>query len=269
MDPELGLIGRTSVWEASQGPVEWTVLERGSGLSRGVPRGGEDRGLGEVKPCRKREARGRFSFGGSTYFFSSSLLLPSPLWDPPDAWRGPLPKQILYSRTELSTPGGAKPHRPLVLRSRDFQEAQRHLVGAWAPQRNYTETLPLLERDAALTSSFPGQRTWGTRSAHPGLAPFFPHPAIALASRRPQRGHRGPPVPREMFQAFPGDYDSGSRCSSSPSAESQYLSSVDSFGSPPTAAASQVSSGGLRCCFVVYKFFEVKGGGGNQFPFPR
>ncbi|XP_024624331.1 protein fosB isoform X2 [Neophocaena asiaeorientalis asiaeorientalis] len=42
-----------------------------------------------------------------------------------------------------------------------------------------------------------------------------------------------------MFQAFPGDYDSGSRCSSSPSAESQYLSSVDSFGSPPTAAASQ------------------------------
>lgn len=48
-------------------------------------------------------------------------------------------------------------------------------------------------------------------------------------------------MPREMFQAFPGDYDSGSRCSSSPSAESQYLSSVDSFGSPPTAAASQVS----------------------------
>nr|KAF6281876.1 FosB proto-oncogene, AP-1 transcription factor subunit [Pipistrellus kuhlii] len=42
-----------------------------------------------------------------------------------------------------------------------------------------------------------------------------------------------------MFQAFPGDYDSGSRCSSSPSAESQYLSSVDSFGSPPAATASQ------------------------------
>lgn len=75
------------------------------------------------------------------------------------------------------------------------------------------------------------------------------HSAIALASRRPQRGHRGPPVPREMFQAFPGDYDSGSRCSSSPSAESQYLSSVDSFGSPPTAAASQVSSRSQRCYF--------------------
>ncbi|KAI5933591.1 Protein fosB [Manis javanica] len=42
---------------------------------------------------------------------------------------------------------------------------------------------------------------------------------------------------------FPGDYDSGSRCSSSPSAESQYLSSVDSFGSPPTAAASQECAG--------------------------
>uniref|UniRef100_A0A671EAS8 FosB proto-onco, AP-1 transcription factor subunit n=1 Tax=Rhinolophus ferrumequinum TaxID=59479 RepID=A0A671EAS8_RHIFE len=46
-----------------------------------------------------------------------------------------------------------------------------------------------------------------------------------------------------MFQAFPGDYDSGSRCSSSPSAESQYLSSVDSFGSPPAAAASQECAG--------------------------
>ncbi|XP_074872416.1 protein FosB isoform X3 [Carettochelys insculpta] len=42
-----------------------------------------------------------------------------------------------------------------------------------------------------------------------------------------------------MYQGFPGDYDSTSRCSSSPSAESQYLSSVDSFGSPTAAAASQ------------------------------
>ncbi|XP_068848501.1 protein FosB isoform X3 [Capricornis sumatraensis] len=48
-----------------------------------------------------------------------------------------------------------------------------------------------------------------------------------------------------MFQAFPGDYDSGSRCSSSPSAESQYLSSVDSFGSPPTAAAASQECAGL------------------------
>lgn len=118
-------------------------------------------------------------------------------------------------------------------------------MGAWAPRRNCTETLRLLERDAAPIPSFSGRRTSATRSTYPVLAPFFPHPAIALASRRPQRGHRGPPVPREMFQAFPGDYDSGSRCSSSPSAESQYLSSVDSFGSPPTAAASQVSSYGL------------------------
>ncbi|XP_053908948.1 protein FosB isoform X2 [Cuculus canorus] len=46
-----------------------------------------------------------------------------------------------------------------------------------------------------------------------------------------------------MFQGFPGDYDSGSRCSSSPSAESQYLSSVDSFGSPAAAAAAQECSG--------------------------
>ncbi|KAG5837219.1 hypothetical protein ANANG_G00237000 [Anguilla anguilla] len=43
----------------------------------------------------------------------------------------------------------------------------------------------------------------------------------------------------EMFQGFPGDLDSGSRGSSSPSIESQYLSSVDSFGSPPTTSAPQ------------------------------
>ncbi|XP_048176774.1 protein FosB [Corvus hawaiiensis] len=45
-----------------------------------------------------------------------------------------------------------------------------------------------------------------------------------------------------MFQGFPGDYDSGSRCSSSPSAESQYLSPLDSFGSPAAAAAAQECS---------------------------
>ncbi|KAK7882628.1 hypothetical protein WMY93_028802 [Mugilogobius chulae] len=49
----------------------------------------------------------------------------------------------------------------------------------------------------------------------------------------------GPPW--EMYQGFPGDPDSGSRGSSSPSLESQYLSSVDSFGSPPTTSASQAN----------------------------
>ncbi|XP_016429971.1 protein FosB [Sinocyclocheilus rhinocerous] len=43
----------------------------------------------------------------------------------------------------------------------------------------------------------------------------------------------------EMFQGFPGDPDTGSRGSSSPSLESQYLSSVESFGSPPTTSAPQ------------------------------
>ncbi|KAM8904231.1 protein FosB isoform 4-T4 [Spinachia spinachia] len=49
----------------------------------------------------------------------------------------------------------------------------------------------------------------------------------------------------EMYQGFPGDLDSGSRGSSSPSIESQYFSSVDSFGSPPTTSAPQecVSAG--------------------------
>ncbi|KAL0972905.1 hypothetical protein UPYG_G00196270 [Umbra pygmaea] len=49
----------------------------------------------------------------------------------------------------------------------------------------------------------------------------------------------------EMYQGFPGDFDSGSRGSTSPSIESQYLSSVDSFGSPPTSASQEcVSAGG-------------------------
>ncbi|XP_071377458.1 protein FosB isoform X2 [Centroberyx affinis] len=50
----------------------------------------------------------------------------------------------------------------------------------------------------------------------------------------------------DMYQGFPGDLDSGSRGSSSPSIESQYLSSVDSFGSPPTTSAPQecVPTGG-------------------------
>ncbi|TNN80433.1 Protein fosB [Liparis tanakae] len=42
-----------------------------------------------------------------------------------------------------------------------------------------------------------------------------------------------------MYKGFPGDPDSGSRGSSSPSIESQYFSSVDSFGSPPTTSAPQ------------------------------
>nr|XP_046172350.1 protein fosB-like isoform X2 [Oncorhynchus gorbuscha] len=50
---------------------------------------------------------------------------------------------------------------------------------------------------------------------------------------------------REMFQGFPGDFDSVSRGSSSPSIESQYFSSVDSFGSPPASASQDcVSAGG-------------------------
>lgn len=47
-----------------------------------------------------------------------------------------------------------------------------------------------------------------------------------------------------MFQGFPGDYDSGSRCGpESPPAESQYLSPLDSFGSPAPAGPAQVRRG--------------------------
>ncbi|XP_065591164.1 protein FosB isoform X2 [Cyrtonyx montezumae] len=45
-----------------------------------------------------------------------------------------------------------------------------------------------------------------------------------------------------MYQGFPGDYDSGSRCSSSHRPNLSTFSSVDSFGSPAAAAAAQECS---------------------------
>ncbi|XP_061639267.1 protein fosB isoform X3 [Phyllopteryx taeniolatus] len=77
-----------------------------------------------------------------------------------------------------------------------------------------------------------------TRSASPGN------------SDKTSKGAKLSLGPRgEMYQGFPGDPDSGSRGSSSPSIESQYLSSVDSFGSPPTTSAPQGRHGGdwLAC----------------------
>lgn len=174
-----------------------------------------------------------FYFGGSTYFFSSSLLLPSP--------RGTRrTRGGDRTRSRFCTAGQSFPplgeRSPLTPGSYGAWTFRRHSGILWGPghRKRITQKLCL-----CWSGTLPPSRV------SPDSHLSFPHPAIALASRRPQRGHRGPPVPREMFQAFPGDYDSGSRCSSSPSAESQYLSSVDSFGSPPTAAASQVSSRGL------------------------
>ncbi|KAM9812731.1 protein fosB isoform X1 [Syngnathus typhle] len=67
-----------------------------------------------------------------------------------------------------------------------------------------------------------------TRSASPGN------------TNKTRNGAKLPLGPRgEMYQGFPGDPDTGSRGSSSPSIESHYLSSVDSFGSPPTTSAPQ------------------------------
>ncbi|XP_077421316.1 protein FosB isoform X2 [Vanacampus margaritifer] len=67
-----------------------------------------------------------------------------------------------------------------------------------------------------------------TRSASPGNG------------NKTSNGVKLPLGPRgEMYQGFPGEPDNGSRGSSSPSIESHYLSSVDSFGSPPTTSAPQ------------------------------
>lgn len=103
----------------------------------------------------------------------SSLLLPSPRGTRWTRGRDRTRSRFCTARQRFPPLGERSPPRPWVLRSLDFQETQRHLVGAWAPQRNCTETLPLLERDAAPIPSFLGQRALGTRSAHPGLAPFF------------------------------------------------------------------------------------------------
>ncbi|TRY60008.1 hypothetical protein DNTS_034662 [Danionella cerebrum] len=66
-----------------------------------------------------------------------------------------------------------------------------------------------------------------------GDIPFSPGTVVVSAS---------PSSTGEMFQGFPGDPDTCSRGSSSPSLESQYLSSVESFGSPPTSTAPQEDS---------------------------
>lgn len=188
-------------------------------------------------------------------------------------WRRQHLKQILHSRTALSASGGPPP-RPRATGSYGAWTFRRHsgiLWGLGTAEELHRNFATVGTGRCPLHPSFPGQRVLGTRSAHPRLAPFFPHLAIALASRRPQRGHRAPPVSREMFQAFPGDYDSGSRCSSSPSAESQYLSSVDSFGSPPTATASQVSSNELGYALWGFNFFLFffRQGWDEQSPNPK
>lgn len=59
-----------------------------------------------------------------------------------------------------------------------------------------------------------------------------------------------------MYQGFPGDPDNGSRGSSSPSIESQYLSSVDSFGSPPTTSAPQVGLT-IEAKYRMYAYIDM------------
>ncbi|KAM9319000.1 protein FosB isoform 3-T3 [Pholidichthys leucotaenia] len=82
-----------------------------------------------------------------------------------------------------------------------------------------------------------------TKSISPGNNDKFFNAAADAALSPGVAFSRG--SPGEMYQGFPGDPDSGSRGSSSPSLESQHLSSVDSFGSPPTTSAPQecVSAG--------------------------
>uniref|UniRef100_A0A8C6SFZ0 FBJ murine osteosarcoma viral oncogene homolog B n=1 Tax=Neogobius melanostomus TaxID=47308 RepID=A0A8C6SFZ0_9GOBI len=53
-----------------------------------------------------------------------------------------------------------------------------------------------------------------------------------------------------MYQGFPGEPDSGSSGSSSPSIESQYLSSVDSFGSLTTNTSAPQVGGEMPGSFV-------------------
>lgn len=124
-------------------------------------------------------------------FFRLPYYSPPPV-GPAGRVEGTAPEaDSVYSRTELSASGGAIPPRPRVLRSLDFQEAQRHLVGAWAPQKNYTETLPLLERDAAPIPSYPG------------LSPFFPPPGHSLGFPATSAWSQGPPCAQGNVSSFP------------------------------------------------------------------
>ncbi|XP_068441545.1 protein FosB isoform X3 [Clinocottus analis] len=75
-----------------------------------------------------------------------------------------------------------------------------------------------------------------TKSTSPGNSKNTSNGDVALSLVT--AGVAFSPASGEMYQGFPGDPDSGSR-GSSPSIESQYLSSVDSFGSPPTTSAPQ------------------------------
>lgn len=184
----------------------------------------------------------------------SSLLLPSPRGTRWTRGGERTRSRFCTARQRFPPLGERSPPTPLG-------PAEPGLSGGTAASCGGLGTAEELHRNFAIVGAgrcphpeFPRTARLGDAVGSPRTRSFLFHPAIALASRRPQRGHRAPPVPREMFQAFPGDYDSGSRCSSSPSAESQYLSSVDSFGSPPTAAASQVSSRGLGCCFMGFIF---------------
>lgn len=75
-----------------------------------------------------------FYFGGPTYFFFVFFITSLPPWDPPDAWRRPHPKQILYSRTALSTFRGAIPTTPLGSTERAWTFG-RHSGILWGPGR--------------------------------------------------------------------------------------------------------------------------------------
>lgn len=93
---------------------------------------------------------------------------------------------------------------PRVLPSLDCQEAQRHLVGAWAPQRNCTETLPLLERDArcphpefSRTAHFGG--ALGSHRTHT----FLPPPGHSLGFPATSAWSQGPPCAQGNVSGFP------------------------------------------------------------------
>ncbi|CAL8353624.1 unnamed protein product [Lota lota] len=93
--------------------------------------------------------------------------------------------------------------------------------------------MQLFWKDTKGTSPHNNKKTtYGDASLSPGTAGFGADPSRAS--------------PGVMYQGFSGDIDSGSRESSSPSIESQYISSVDSFGSPATTSAPQecVPTGG-------------------------
>lgn len=101
---------------------------------------------------------------------------------------------------------GERSPRPHATGSCGAWTCRRHSGILWGPEHRrgiaqklcggWNGTLPPTPR-------FPGQRTLGTRSAHPGLAPFAPTPGHSLGFPATSAWSQGPPCAQGNVSGFP------------------------------------------------------------------